>query len=78
MENGDKEDVVVHPTEEQIAQLQHEIQGFVLGNHLVWGLWAINQAATEGCEGDFDYLQYAKCRLTRYYECKQEYLQNCE
>jgi ethanolamine kinase len=49
-----------------------EIQGFVLANHLVWGLWAVNQAASEGCKG-FDYLQYAACRMNRYFEEKAKW-----
>ena len=52
-----------------VQHLLLEIQGFVLANHLVWGLWAVNQAATEGCH-EFDYLLYASCRLKRYFEEK--------
>jgi ethanolamine kinase len=51
---------------QQVDCLLQEIKGFVLANHLVWGLWGINQAATEGCE-EFDYLQYGTCRIQRYY-----------
>lgn len=58
------------PSESQIQQLLWEVKGFVLANHLVWGLWAVNQAATEGCES-FDYLQYAKCRIERYFHEKE-------
>ena len=58
---------IVQPND--VQDLLHEIHGFVLANHLVWGLWAVNQAATEGCQG-FDYLLYASCRLKRYFEEK--------
>eukprot|EP00934_Nitzschia_sp_Nitz4_P007306 Nitzschia sp. Nitz4//scaffold49_size126201//59877//61004//NITZ4_003642-RA/size126201-processed-gene-0.173-mRNA-1//-1//CDS//3329553149//7296//frame0 len=58
------------PTEAQVHQLLNEVTGFVLANHLVWGLWAINQAATEGCE-EFDYIQYGTCRITRYWQEKE-------
>lgn len=58
-----------------VQQLLVEIKGFVLANHLVWGLWAINQAATEGCQG-FDYLHYGSCRINRYFLEKQEWESN--
>jgi ethanolamine kinase len=54
------------PSSQQVDCLLQEIKGFILANHLVWGLWGINQAATEGCE-EFDYLQYGTCRIQRYY-----------
>jgi thiamine kinase-like enzyme len=61
------------PSADQVDQLLHGIKGFVLANHLVWGLWGINQAATEGCD-EFDYLQYGTCRIQRYYfEKKKEW-----
>jgi len=49
-----------------------EIQAFVMLNHLYWGLWAINQAITEGCD-EFDYSTYANNRIQQYYICKQQY-----
>jgi hypothetical protein len=61
------------PTSAQVAQLLKEIQGFVLADHLVWGLWGINQAAAEGCE-EFDYLKYSGLRLNWYYADKEEWL----
>jgi ethanolamine kinase len=45
---------------------------FQMANHMYWGLWAVNQAAAEGCEG-FDYLLYASKRLERYQFCKNEW-----
>jgi thiamine kinase-like enzyme len=53
------------PTETEVNALCKEVQAFVLVNHLYWGLWAVNQAAVEGCSG-FDYLLYAKHRIGRY------------
>ena len=47
-----------------------EIRAFVLANHLYWGLWAVNQAAMEGCDG-FDYLTYAENRFGEYYKGKE-------
>jgi len=35
-------------------------------NNIYWGLWAVNQAATEGC-ASFDYLLYAEKRFGQYY-----------
>jgi ethanolamine kinase len=71
--NGDgdgKEEAIT--SEKDINDLLKEIKGFVLANHLVWGLWGINQAATEGCQ-EFDYLQYGICRMERYYHDKREW-----
>jgi ethanolamine kinase len=58
--------------EAQIDHLMQEIQGFVLANHLVWGLWGIIQAITEGCN-DFDYIHYGSCRIQRYFYEKERY-----
>ena len=59
------------PSKQDIDSLLHEIHGFILANHLYWGLWAVNQAATEGC-GDFDYLLYGGNRIRQYYVAKKE------
>ena len=48
------------------------VDGFSLANHLVWGLWGILQAATEGGEDGLDYLHYAKCRFDRYTHDKRK------
>ena len=60
------------PTEEEIDTLLKEIKGFVMANHLVWGLWGINQAATEGCDV-FDYMKYGTYRIQEYYKVKNEW-----
>ena len=64
--NGNSHDQAV------VEDTLREVKGFVLANHLVWGLWGVNQAATEGCD-EFDYLQYATCRIRRYYIDKKEW-----
>jgi ethanolamine kinase len=56
----------------QIDELMKEIQGFVLANHLVWGLWGIVQAIAEGCD-EFDYIHYGSCRIRRYFYEKERY-----
>ncbi len=56
-------------TAEELATL---VDGFSLANHLVWGLWGVLQAATEGCEDGLDYMHYAKCRFDRYTHDKRE------
>jgi thiamine kinase-like enzyme len=58
-----------HPSQEEIDGLHAQVKAFVLVNHLYWGLWAVNQASTEGCNS-FDYLLYAKHRISRYRETK--------
>jgi hypothetical protein len=57
-------------TAEQIDTMMPEVQIFLLTNHLYWGLWAVNQAATEGC-GVYDYMQYAVNRIKQYWVTKQ-------
>ena len=54
--------------------LLEEVRAFVPANHLYWGLWAINQAAAEGCD-DFDYLTYAEHRFGEYYKVKERNFQ---
>jgi len=58
----------------EVEALLTEISAFVLANHLVWASWAVNQASAEGCT-EFDYLQYAKCRIERYYEDRARWLE---
>lgn len=55
--------------QEEVQSLLKQVHAFVLVNHLYWGLWAVNQAATEGTE-NFDYLAYAGHRLNRFAEEK--------
>ena len=63
--------------DEAVQTILWEIKGFVLANHLVWGLWAVNQAASEGCQ-KFDYLQYASCRIQRYFLEKKQWQSNAQ
>lgn len=51
--------------DEALEMLLEEVDAFVLVNHLYWGLWAVNQAKSEGC-GEFDYLLYAYNRFHRF------------
>lgn len=59
------------PCEKQVDSVFKEIAGFVLVNHLYWGLWSVNQAATEGCE-EFDYMEYGIQRFQQYWISKEE------
>lgn len=52
-----------------VQALVDEANSYVLVNHWYWGLWAVNQATTEGIE-DFDYLTYAESRAQRYFDTK--------
>jgi len=61
--------------EEEITNLLKEVQGFVLVNHLYWGLWAVNQASAEGTK-EFDYMNYATNRFKQYFEVKKEFSDN--
>jgi thiamine kinase-like enzyme len=66
-----EEDVVVDDAD--VEALRTEVQAFMLPNHLYWGLWAINQAALEGC-ADYDYMRYGMERLRQYHAGKKEWL----
>jgi ethanolamine kinase len=59
--------------QDELETLLRQVQAFVLANHLYWGLWAVNQASAEGCEG-FDYLLYAKHRMNRYLHDRAEWI----
>ncbi|GMI59831.1 hypothetical protein ScalyP_jg8680 [Parmales sp. scaly parma] len=48
------------------GELLKEVEIFMWINNIYWGLWAVNQAATEGC-ASFDYLLYAEKRFGQYY-----------
>ena len=61
------------PTDLQIENMIRQVHAFILANHVYWALWAVIQAAIEGCD-DFDYLTYGTHRLRRYQECKDEWL----
>ena len=50
----------------------HQVDAFVLVDHLYWGLWGVVQAATDGCH-TFDYLLYGSKRLEEYYHCLKSF-----
>lgn len=54
-----------------VEALLKEVQAFRLVNHLYWGLWGVNQASTEGCDG-FDFMVYGTHRIRQYYKSKKE------
>jgi ethanolamine kinase len=58
---------------DDVGTLLAHVQYFMVLNHLYWGLWAVCQAALEGCEG-FDFLLYAQNRFDKYEEIKQQVL----
>eukprot|EP00586_Coscinodiscus_wailesii_P009097 CAMPEP_0172520894 /NCGR_PEP_ID=MMETSP1066-20121228/292262_1 /TAXON_ID=671091 /ORGANISM="Coscinodiscus wailesii, Strain CCMP2513" /LENGTH=372 /DNA_ID=CAMNT_0013303713 /DNA_START=56 /DNA_END=1174 /DNA_ORIENTATION=+ len=53
--------------EECLEEFWEEVKAFIKVNHLYWGMWAVNQAAMEGCD-EFNYLLYAENRFKRYRE----------
>ena len=71
--NKDKGEAISE--EMEIETLSKEVQGFILANHLYWGLWGVNQASAEGTEG-FDYMQYAINRFAQYYVDKEDFTQS--
>ncbi len=57
--------------EAEARDLLGQVQKFLLVNHLYWGLWAVNQAAVEGCD-EFDYLNFASSRIGEYRRKRRE------
>jgi ethanolamine kinase len=55
----------------EARDLLERVQKFLLVNHLYWGLWAVNQAAVEGCD-EFDYLNFATSRIGEFRRRKRE------
>lgn len=71
--NGEKEVVIDNAqVHDEAMSLLAQVKEFILVNHLYWGLWAVNQAAEEGCE-EFDYITYATNRFKEYYLRKAEW-----
>ncbi|KAL7538508.1 hypothetical protein ACHAXR_008595 [Thalassiosira sp. AJA248-18] len=66
-EDDDEGDIPAEATD-----LLNQVQKFILVNHLYWGLWAINQAAEEGCD-EFDYITYATNRFKEFHAKKSEW-----
>lgn len=52
-----------------VDALLDECAMFVLATHWCWGLWAVNQAVTEG-NAEFDHIRFAEERIRRYFETK--------
>ena len=61
----------VQVTDQQVSEFLSQVETFLMPNHLYWGFWAVNQAATEGCQ-EFDYMEFARNRLAQYWVCKQQ------
>jgi thiamine kinase-like enzyme len=66
-----RHDTVPVVTDSAVEWFVDEIRYFVLANHLYWGLWAVNQAATEGCT-EFNYMLYAVNRIQEYWTVKKK------
>ena len=61
-----------HNVHQETLDLLAQVKDFVLINHLYWGLWAVNQAAEEGCD-EFDYITYGTNRFNEFYRRKTEW-----
>ena len=71
-DEGNKNNNGEEDLSEEANELLNEVHKFILVNHLYWGLWAVNQAAEEGCE-EFDYINYATNRFNEFYTKKDEW-----
>jgi thiamine kinase-like enzyme len=68
---GDVDDGADDDVCAEANDLLEQVQKFLLVNHLYWGLWAINQAAVEGCD-EFDYLNFATSRINEFRARKED------
>jgi thiamine kinase-like enzyme len=87
-----RESLTNNEMERHLDEFMQEVEGFLLANHLVWGLWGVHQAAAvaatktnnntnyggakEDGGNDFDYLHYGSCRIQKYWQLKEEMLLN--
>lgn len=60
------------PSEKEIEDLYVNVNKFILVSHIFWGIWALIQA--EHSNISFDYMKYAKIRLSEYFGRKSELL----
>ncbi|GAB4832129.1 hypothetical protein Ancab_006148 [Ancistrocladus abbreviatus] len=60
------------PSDHEIKQLDQDVEKYTLASHLLWGLWGIISEHVN--EIDFDYMEYARQRLQRYWLRKPEIL----
>lgn len=70
-ESVQRQELLAVVTEEDIDTMMLEVEIFLLANHFYWGLWAVNQAATEGCSV-YDYMTYAVNRIQQYWITKRQ------
>jgi ethanolamine kinase len=66
-----QDSTIADDNDAELFVLYDHVQYFMLANHMYWGLWAINQAASEGCR-EYDYLLYAMQRMKQYRACKNK------
>ena len=66
------EEVAAEDIHEEAKDLLDQVHKFILVNHLYWGLWAVNQAAEEGCE-EFDFIAYATNRFKEFHARKADW-----
>lgn len=70
--SGSNDDISDDDICEEVMGLLDQVKKFILINHLYWGLWAVNQAAEEGCD-EFDYINYATNRFNEFDKRKAEW-----
>ncbi|KAM7266428.1 hypothetical protein ACFE04_004325 [Oxalis oulophora] len=58
--------------EEEVEQLVNDVEKYTLANHLFWSLWGIISNYVNNIE--FDYIEYARQRLNRYWFVKSQVL----
>ena len=52
-------------SDDELRCLQLQVRSFVSAAHLLWGVWALLQSQHSNL--DFDFLAYARARLTQYF-----------
>lgn len=70
----------ITPVQDSVV-FEKEVDFFLLVNHLYWGLWAVNQSATEGNDG-YNYARYATSRIGQYFidkpKLEQQLVETCQ
>jgi len=62
---------ILNIEDSEIAQIQKEIDYFLLIPHFAWSLWAMIQAASS--QIDFGYVEFAQYRLKHYFDLKKRF-----
>ncbi|KRZ53824.1 Choline/ethanolamine kinase, partial [Trichinella nativa] len=59
------------PVDADVLELMlQEVSGFVPVSHLLWGVWALLQNIVSPMQADFNFMEYAKTRMSLYFHLR--------